>query len=685
MKVITLIFMVCIIISVGFSFNCNNSELLQLCKNHPDRIDLLFSKLNLNFDGLHRVKEAWNEKDCVKACYELLKYYETAESGKWLCKDIEKSSMKNNPVAENILKDIMVFLEVQATVPRDSEGFLDWDYSPNDDFQWTLFLNRHFHLHILMNAYLETGNKLYASRIGEDLKDWILSNPYPGKGYDYGSTPGNWSWTMLEVGSRAAIWPDLFYNLQTELRPDVKLLMLSSLPDHFDCLHKYHAGSGNHLAIELKGLSTLAGTFPEFKDSESMLDYSANIMFDSFMKQVYPDGVQNELTVHYHGVTFRAFNAFAEIFKNIDKPLPKEFLKRLDLMIDYMAYVQRPNGYGPLNNDSDYLFIRKYVIEANKKNNRNDWTYITTNGQSGQKPKRLSVFYPWAGQVVFRNGWKEDAHWAFFDIGPWGAGHRHCDKLHLSVTASGRDLLVDSGRYTYVGYKGGAEYPWRDFFINSESHNVIMVDGKGQKPKKSIVDKSLENVFITNPDFDFARGSYDEGYDGISDNISHTRGVLYLRDRFWIVVDRIGSESPHQIQVLWHYHPDCEIKIDDQSVTSVDVGRANLRVVPVSPFEWDVKVVKGQQKPHIQGWYSVEYNKKVPNNVAVYTASIEKPQTFVWLLLVDPVSIPEIINANILSESPQDVSIVLKPQGSKAITVSVPMAGNVQNVSIEKE
>ena len=141
-------------------------------------------------------------------------------------------------------------------------------------------------------------------------------------------------------------------------------------------------------------------------------------------------------------------------------------------MTNYLAYILRPDGHLPLNNDSDRLDDRSNVLWHARDYNRPDWIWIVTNGREGEEPKGLpSVVFPWAGQVVMRSGWDADAHWAFFDVGPLGMSHYHYDKLHLSVAAYGRDLLVDAGRYTYTGGK------WMDYFMGSASHNVILVDG----------------------------------------------------------------------------------------------------------------------------------------------------------------------------------------------------------------
>ncbi len=663
-----------------FSAAVETDELDNLCRNYPQRIEILFAGINLDYAGLEMVKDARARKDDASACRELLKYYESCESGKWLRKKTTTSTDAVHLKADEILKDTFVFQEVRGIVPRNAAGKLDWNYSPNDDFQWTLFLNRHFHLSDLMNAYFETDNSVYFERVNNDLRDWITSNTYPGKGHNHSPSHKSWQWSLLEVGSRAAIWPQVFYGLYSSLAPDVKILVLSSVPDHFNCIRNHHSKGGNHLAIELRGLAAMAGAFPEFKESGDILDYSAKVMTESLFEQVYPDGVQKELTVHYHGVAYRCFSTFAQTYKNIDRPLSPEFNKLLDFMLDYMAYVQRPNGRGPLNNDSDYVYIRKDVAAANQTYNRGDWAYIISNGREGEKPRRQSVFYPYAGQAVMRNGWDENAHWSFFDIGPWGSGHRHSDKLHLSITAYGKDLLVDSGRFTYVGYAGGPDYPWREYFISAISHNIIMIDGKGQKPKKQVVAEPLTDAFVTNAKFDFARGQYTEGYDGLEDKITHTRAVLYLRDRFWVVVDRVECEKPHRIEALWRYHPDCDVVLENNSAASVDAGKANLRITPVSSFDWDVELVKGQEKPFIQGWYSVEYNKKTPNSVAVYSANIQKTQTFAWLITVDENKAPHRDEAKILSESSDTVRLKVG-----AMTIDIPMAASVEGVSVREE
>src|SRR5690606_4892869 len=129
----------------------------------------------------------------------------------------------------------------------------------------------------------------------------------------------------------------------------------------------------------------------------------------------------------------------------------------------------------------------------------------------------LSTVFPWAGQAVYRSGWDADARWSFFDGGPLGTNHEHYDKLHLSVSAYGRDLLVDSGRYTYVG---GSH---RSFYRSTQAHNTIAFTGKGQKPAASVNRASQAAQFESGEGYAYAIGEHLDGYNDLRALAEHTR------------------------------------------------------------------------------------------------------------------------------------------------------------------
>jgi hypothetical protein len=310
------------------------------------------------------------------------------------------------------------------------------------------------------------------------------------------------------------------------------------------------------------------------------------------------------------------------------------------------------------------------VSQAAVSYQRPDWTYITSNGKAGQQPTgEPSTLFPWAGQLISRSGWQAEAHWSFFDIGSAGIHyHIHNDKLHLSLAAYGRDLLVDSGRYRYV-----RDRFWH-YFRGSASHNVILIDGKGQKIGLRELYQPLSHCdYAIAPEFDFAMGTFDAGFIGLKGKATHSRAVLYLRDKYWVVVDRIITDQPRQIEALWHFHPDCTVVSDGQSVGSIDPGIGNLKIVPVSNLSWNVQIVQGQENP-VQGWWSREYNHKVPNPTAVYATTIEASTTFAWILAPALGIVPD-LNVTLLPSPEGSIFLSVEISGQPAEKIAVRMAG----------
>ncbi|MBN1348217.1 alginate lyase family protein [candidate division KSB1 bacterium] len=630
-----------------------------------ERIIALFENLDLNRPGMEEVRQPVERKNWDKACHALLDYYRHSDTVSWLRKSLPAVGEQTDSTADTILSDVLTQYTISGKVPRLGNGRLDWNYQgPNNDREWCLAVNRHFHLKFLLDAYFRTGIRKYVSGIDAQLIDWILSNPYPAK--KHVTDP----WRGLEVFHRLKFWAPIFYNLQHEpaLSDEARLLLLSSIPEHAHYLLNFHAETGNWITMEMNGLAIAAVCWQEFKDSPKWLDYAITHIVQTIDDQVYPDGVQKELTSHYHRCALTNFEEFAALLEKAGRPLSVAFNQRLQAMWNYLAYSLRPDGSSPLNNDSDRDYNRDRIRAAAQRFNRPDWLWIASNGTDGSKPDTApSCVFPWAGQAIMRNGWNADAHWAFFDIGPWGTGHQHSDMLHLSIAAFGRDILVDGGRYTYVNNA------WRQFFRNSAAHNVILVEGNSQQPgpRETLTPVADEDV-IFQPEFDFARGKFTNGFLNIDSPVTHTRAVLYVRYRFWIVVDRIESETPKNIQAIWNYHPHCAVQIENQSVTSADTGAGNLRIIPVSPLNWNIKLVRGQTEPEILGWWSERYNVKEPCTTAVYQSRIDSTQIFAWVLLPAKGDVPR-IRVQLVSAHSDAMELFIHDEQQAAIQITIPL------------
>jgi len=648
----------------------NMKTVKEVCDAFPKRMNALMQSLNLNFNGLNEVKAAYEINNIPLTCELLLKYYREGSTAKFFRQNLPVNSKSRNSEADSILQNIFIFYNQPDRVPLDSAGHLDWTFhGPANDIEWAWALNRHYHIGTLLEAYLKTGNTDYAKTIDLHIKDWVIrSLPYP-------EVRSNTEmWRGLEVSFRAKIWARVFYNLINSeyLYPATRLLMLSSIPEHAHYLRNFHA-QGNWLTMEMSGLATIATAWPESKNSPSWIAYAKETMLKSMTEQVYPDGVQTELTSSYHQVALDNFNLFMEICQQTNEPLPELYKTYLEKMWNYLAYTMRPDGYGLLNNDADLTYTRELISKAALQYNQKDWQYIATNGEMGTKPQGApSTLFPWAGHLIMRSGFEPDAQWAFFDIGPWGTGHQHNDKLHISVSAYGRDLLVDAGRFAY---RGELADKFRDYACGSYSHNVILIDGNGQAPGPKLTNEPLSKEHYKISDgFDYAWSSFNQFVD-LKGECNYTRSLFYLRGKFWVVVDNIATDRPRKIETLWHWHPDCKIKVESKNIVSTDNDKGNLKIIPIGYQKWNIDLVKGQEKPYPQGWYSEEYNKAVPSTVSIYSTEIKRSTSFVCILYPSEGNVSK-IQAKILSQDEEGVKVRVADKNEGQWKIVIPFSNS---------
>jgi len=651
------------------------STVEDICKAYPDKMITMMGEFNLNYPGLEIFKKAYQNGDIVKACNSLLEYYKDSNTARHLRKEQPEETELTVASADSILNDVFVIQNIRGEVPYGNDGHRDWYYrGPNNDREWAWLSNRHSQINNVLSTYYDTGNPKYAEYIDLFLRDFIIkSMPYP-------AAKSNTSvWRGLEVAARAKVWSRIFYGLLNSdyASPSTQLLMLSSLPDHAHYNRNFHGGN-NWLTMEMSALATVATNFPEYSKSEAWLEYAIGTMTESMKGQVYADGVQTELTSHYHNVSMSNFELFKNICDKAHRPLPDLFSQTIENMYDYVARAMRPSGHRILNNDGDRGNDRNIVLRGATKFNNLEWKYIATNGKAGKKPiDGPSYFYPWAGQLISRSGYGADAHWSFFDIGPWGSGHQHNDKLHLSISAFGRDLLVDAGRFAYTGE---VAKKFRSYAKGTHGHNLVLIDEKGQKPGIKVAEEALsDDHFKITPNFDYAWHSFDQFYD--IENVRHTRSMFYVRSNFWVIVDNIQTENPRKIEALWHWHPGCKVEVKKNGVVSTKNEKGNLKIVPVEKTDWKVSVIKGQEKPGIQGWYSPEYNQYEPNTATIYSSSIDGNETFVWLLIPSEKQAP-LVEGEIISGNSREVKLKITNKDKGTWELIVPFS-NSTNVELE--
>ncbi len=525
------------------------------------------------------------------------------------------------------------------------QGQIDWHSNPTGDQERLWWLNRQPWWPVLATAYAQTGDERYATAFVSQLLDWLKVNPPPG--YKNEKSP---SWRLMEVGLRLRVsWlPSLavFYK-SPAFTAAAKLKMLRSIYDHARFLYLFQTNR-NHLLRESNGLAFVSTYLPEFNEAP-LWQQTALERFDrELANQFNQDGSHIEVSTGYQWLVIDEFQHVYDLLQAHNLSLPQSDLGSwLEKMYHVLAYLIRPDGAFPQVNDGYIYYTAERLTMAGEMFERDDFVYIGSGGGRGTVPAQTSTAFPDAGLYVMRSDWIRQDHYLLFDAGPYGGPHGHEDKLSFELCAYGQPFIVDPGSYTY--FKAD---PFRNYFVGSEGHNTVLVDGRSQvrrwrqenwQPRPAPGNYA---AWISRPDFDYVAATYTDGYGDFElerpadpamiTDVAHTRRILFVKPDYWLIVDELHASKPHTYQLLFHTMPEITVRSEpDNRVVLTGPGETSLHVIPAGPGEVTVSCVAGSEAP-IQGWYSAGSRHKVPATTVIYDWAGTSSVVFATLLYPCP-------------------------------------------------
>ncbi len=461
-------------------------------------------------------------------------------------------------------------------------------------------LNRHQHFFTLGEAYWVTGDEFYAETFIRHLQTWIEQNP-PEMGI-------NWI-SSLEVSFRAIswLWGLHFFKDSINLTAEAYQEILKYLYVHGRHIEKYlstYYSPNTHLTGEALGLYYLGTQLPELKISAQWRKMGREILLEELDKQILEDGIYFEQSSWYHRYTTDFYTHFL-ILKTVNQDQfgaqqQEKLTSKLQLQLDYLMYLTRPDGTTPFLGDDDggKLYpkglrsandFRSALANGTVLFRRSDYKYVADEldvetlwltGTEGIEefesleatlPSETSKGFTLGGQFILRDGWAETDNYMVFDCAPHGAlscGHSHADALSFELAVAGRTLLVDPGTYSY---HESAEI--RNHFRSTSAHNTLTIDGEssskpGAKFKWETVAKTQRQKWIGEARFDFIEGSQD-GYERLSVPAAHSRSVMFLKNDYWVIRDYVETFGKHDYQLNFQFDTDAapEIRITGNDVT----------------------------------------------------------------------------------------------------------------------
>ena len=347
---------------------------------------------------------------------------------------------------------------------------------------------------------------------------------------------------------------------------------------------------------ETKGMFTTALYFEELSDSAKWLDKVYERIDFLSISNAFSDGSSIEVALGYVAPSIGMLLLdFVNVYEKTGKgaaniPFTDAFYDRMYKMTRYLMDISGPGvrDHQQGHSNSNTSNYRGRLLNAGRVFNEPNFLWAGTNGREGVMPDYTSVLYPIGNKMAMRSDWSEKALYLHMnnDSQRWSHGQR--DDLSVIVFAYGRYLLADPGFYTQ---NADAVTNW---LASTRAHNTILVNNTNQ----SAATRTDTNVNDTPSGGEISNWETNNGFDYINmetsgnANMKHTRGVLFVKNKFWIVTDLLeptNKSTPNRYEQAWHFLPEAKIRMDESTKVLETTGfdDANIKIFPVGASDYE--------------------------------------------------------------------------------------------------
>ncbi len=352
-----------------------------------------------------------------------------------------------------------------------------------------------------------------------------------------------------------------------------------------------HSSSGNHTVAEAAGLVYAGLLFPRMDMAERWLAYGLYLLEKEAPHQIRQDGGGREESLWYLRFVSDLYGLVVSLLRHQQQLIPQKIEQAFERSRTFLqAMMRSTDGALPPIGDSD----NGYALSP----------FLQFAPTEGEPAPGLTSFHL-AGYSILRG---QNQERLLFDHGELGMApcyaHGHADALSVQLEIGDRELLIDTGTYSYTGHPD-----WRQYFRSTRAHNTVTVDGQDQAVQ--------ETSFLWSQPFDTHLIYRDENPEGKITvlarhygyvnrfGVTHWRGVVYQPPGSWLIWDWLTGTGTHHLELNWHL-----------SVVPVQGPASHLLLLGNEPVQ--ISVEGGAQSLHRAeeappcGWRSSCYGSKEP-------------------------------------------------------------------------
>ncbi|MBM7615470.1 heparinase II/III family protein [Alkaliphilus hydrothermalis] len=501
-----------------------------------------------------------------------------------------------------IMDNHIYLMEIWKEYPY--KGKLDWKIDPYKDKSWTLYYHSLRMVSYLCNAYETTGELQYLDKSKEIISDWIENNHIE-------KLTVKIAWNEHSASNR--VLNMIYYLEMIKQTPNIDYEFMNSLLLALYVHGEFLADTKNYVAnnhgiMQDKALMELSLFYNEFEDANRWLDNCLKRLLLRFHKDITHEGVHLEHSPYYHIFVLQLFTDIEEMLNFYGKSLGEASRKTFALMKEYLAYAIKPDGKLPTIGDTNDA-----LMEERKIFDHPFLDYVLSQGKEGVRPTATSKVYPVAGIGIFRDKWKTHPNfhlstYLFFHAGFHSTTHKHGDDLSFILSALGKDIFIDPGKYNYDKYN-----KYRQYFRSTCSHNTITVDGKEYRLKEENIGKSKLLGWNLTEEYDWIKGEHT-----LYEGVRIIREILFIKPNAIVILDSIESGKFHSYQQIFNLAPGITVRKKDYGGFEAVFENKELKILltQVNPVD-KVKSYSASEKP-LKGYASPRTNQLVKIQQVVF-------------------------------------------------------------------
>lgn len=559
----------------------------------------VFSKLNLDYPGLEKVKQHYEAGEHYLAAKELLEYYRWRSNvvNPFINTFVTASTVDLNKANEALEYRFCVanYVADEKTPAKDDDvyynfkkddGTINWGWKPDNssvDREFYYQQHRHQWMEPQAKAYAATKNEAYFNNWVDVYSSWMSKYPCPNKAFvdpNIKDLEEGYEWKALQPTERVLSQMNViqYYLISPNFTPEWLSVVMNAFAESVEMIRMNYIEDGNIRVSQGQAVASAGILFPEFKNAEEWIKDGINAMDTSI--QFRKDGVHVDLDFGYH---ISAITDYLEVYKlakanNRLDIIPTGYLEQLRNAAHFVADMIYPDyTVDNFNDTHSSTYNRSDVDPKNSvlQNRFRDYLEVFPDDQEllwlawdgkkgGTKPSWKSKAYTDAGYYMFRSkNWDTSQKKGIMMIHKNNENSSqkwHCqpDNGTFSLWYNGVNFLPDAGSYSYN--HGSTE---RNNYRKYSLHNTLTCQGKdilesqqlGEFLKQESTDKYELIVTQNTP---YKGGETANGYTPKGD-IKHRRAIFFVDNKFFVVVDEAYSNynsegTTEDIKVNLNFH-----------------------------------------------------------------------------------------------------------------------------------